>query len=79
MDQITTITVDDKQYDITAFSPEIIELVAVYRSWEAERAVQRAALLKTETAINSLASQLSAEIAKQIEEKGIVALEAPAQ
>lgn len=76
MDQSNIITIDDKNYNLADFTPEIAEFVAIFRSWEAERAQQRAALLKTETALNSLATQLSAEIQKQVEEKGIVALTA---
>jgi hypothetical protein len=67
--QIQTITIDDKTYPLSQFSPRIVSMVALREVWSNQANVERAALTKTEAALRQLDTELLQMCNTELEEQ----------
>lgn len=68
-DQAQTITLDGVQYALDQFSAQVVQAVAIYNGFAADLQKEQLAVLKTQSAIQHLGSQISEAVKKELADK----------
>lgn len=69
MSQAQTLTLDGITYDLSNFSDEVRAAVGIYNAFNSQLAEERLAVMKTESALAHLGTQLAARAAKELADK----------
>lgn len=81
-DQAQSITLDGISYAIDQFSPQVQQAVAIYNTFQADLAREQLAVIKTQSAVQSISGQIAEAVKKELAEKAAKAageaVEAPA-
>lgn len=68
-EQARTITLDGISYDVGQFSEGVQQAVAIYHTFSSQLQAEQLAVLKTQSAMQGLGSQISTAVRKELEEK----------
>ena len=68
-EQARTLTLDGVQYAVDQFSPGVQQAVEIYNGFAADLQKEQLAVLKTQSAMQSVGNQISGAVKKELDEK----------
>lgn len=77
-EQTRTITLDGESYELTQFSDQVQQAVAVYNTFTADLQKEQLAVLKTKSAIEALGAQIAKAVRDELDAKKPAEEAAPA-
>jgi hypothetical protein len=66
MENAQTITLDGVTYEVTKFSQQVQQAIGIYNTFNSQLQGEQLAVLKTQAALQSIASQLTEAIKKEL-------------
>jgi hypothetical protein len=68
-EQARTITLDGISYDVDQFTDAVKQAVGIYNSFAADLQKEQVAVVKTQSAMQSLGAQIAAAVRKELDDK----------
>jgi multidrug efflux pump subunit AcrA (membrane-fusion protein) len=68
-EQARTLTLDGISYDVAQFSEGVQQAVGIYNAIQAQLQTEQLAVIKSQAALQSLASQITTAVRKELDEK----------